>query len=208
MEPSGCGVLDVDSVMTRESEASGAKQASTEMDASLLALVELGDQQAMARLFDRHSKQVYSVALRILGDPAAAEEVVQDIFMHLWRFPMSVVAARRSLARWLMIASRNRSIELLTKKRTTESVENASLPSLYDLADVAGRKVMLARVRMKMEELPGDQRTMLQLAFFGGWTDMEIAKRTGQPIQAVKISIRRELEVLRKLSSMKFGKGR
>ena len=75
-------------------------------DASLLALVQRGDEQAMASLFDRYSKVVYSVALRVLRDPASAEDVLQEIFMQIWRSPDGFIATRGSLGGWLAVVSR------------------------------------------------------------------------------------------------------
>ena len=81
---------------------------STQDDAALLALVQRGDEYAMASLFDRYSKVVYSVALRVLRDPAAAEDVLQEVFMQIWRSPDGFVASRGSLGGWLAVVSRNR----------------------------------------------------------------------------------------------------
>ena len=78
-------------------------------DAFLLSLVQSGEEQAMATLFDRYSKVVYSIALRVLSDPALAEDILQDVFMQLWRTPDSFTAAGGSLGGWLAVLSRNRS---------------------------------------------------------------------------------------------------
>ncbi len=147
--------------MTRIPGAIGATTASTEPDPSLLALVQRGDEQAMAQLFERHSKLVYSIALRILRDPAAAEDVLQEIFMQMWRTPTSFIAARGSLGGWLAVVSRNRSIDFLRRKRPTDSVEDVPLASPYNLSEHAERNVMLERVQVVMAELPAEQREAL-----------------------------------------------
>ena len=102
---------------------------SAEDDATLLAMVQRGDEQAMASLFDRYSKVVYSVALRVLRDPASAEDVLQEIFMQIWRSPDGFIATRGSLGGWLAVVSRNRSIDALRRKRPTEQVDGVALAS-------------------------------------------------------------------------------
>jgi RNA polymerase sigma-70 factor (ECF subfamily) len=167
-------------------------------DATLLALVQRGDEGAMASLFDRYSKVVYSVALRVLRDPASAEDVLQEIFMQVWRSPESFVATRGSLGGWLAVVSRNRSIDALRRKRPTESVDEIALASPYDLADEAERHSMMEKARTVMVTLPVEQRKTLEMAFFDGLTHSEIAEMTGDPLGTVKTRIRSALLSLRK----------
>ena len=128
--------------------------ASTQDDAALLALVQRGDEQAMASLFDRYSKVVYSVALRVLRDPASAEDVLQEIFMQIWRSPDGFIATRGSLGGWLAVVSRNRSIDALRRKRPTESVDEIALSSPYNLSEEAERNIMIERAREVIVLLP------------------------------------------------------
>jgi len=185
-------------VMARDPDALGATTASMEPDSSLLSMVQQGDEQAMARLFERHSKLVYSVALRVLRDPAAAEDVLQEIFMQIWRTPPNFIEARGSLGGWLAVVSRNRSIDLLRKKRPTESVDDVPLASPYDLAKEAEQNLMLERVRILVAELPDEQRKALEMAFFEGLTHSEIAEKTGCPLGTVKTRIRSAVQTLGK----------
>ena len=171
---------------------------STQDDASLLALVQRGDEQAMASLFDRYSKVVYSVALRVLRDPAAAEYVLQEIFMQIWRSPDSFVATRGSLGGWLAVVSRNRSIDALRRKRPTESVDDMAISSPYNLADESERNLMIEKTREVIVLLPTEQRKTLEMAFFDGLTHSEIAEMTGEPLGTVKTRIRSALLTLRK----------
>jgi RNA polymerase sigma-70 factor (ECF subfamily) len=172
--------------------------ASTEDDSSLLALVQKGDEQAMASLFDRYSKLVYSVALRVLRDPAAAEDVLQEIFMQIWRNPDSFTAARGSLGGWLATVSRNRSIDTLRRKRPTVDVDDVPLASSFNLADEAERNSLMERARGVIHQLPAEQRKTLEMAFFDGLTHSEIAEMTGDPLGTVKTRIRSALLSLRK----------
>ena len=167
-------------------------------DASLLALVQRGDESAMASLFDRYSKVVYSVALRVLRDPSAAEDVLQEIFMQIWRNPDSFIATRGSLGGWLAVVSRNRSIDALRRRRPTESIEDVPLASPYNLADDAERNIMTERAREVIVLLPAEQRKTLEMAFFDGLTHSEIAEITGDPLGTVKTRIRSALLTLRK----------
>ena len=173
-------------------------QPSIEDDASLLALVQSGDEQAMASIFDRYSKVVYSVALRVLRDPAAAEDILQEIFMQIWRNPDSFTAARGSLGGWLAVVSRNRSIDTLRRKRPTDSVDDVILASPYNLANEAERNSLMERARSVIVKLPSEQRKTLEMAFFDGLTHSEIAEMTGDPLGTVKTRIRSALLTLRK----------
>src|SRR5271167_2496559 len=125
--------------MYRETGLVNSTIPSGQDDATLLGLVDRGDEPAMATLFDRYSKVVYSVALRVLRDPASAEDVLQEIFMQVWRNPDSFSAARGSLGGWLAVVSRNRSIDALRRKRPTDSIEDVILASPYNLAEEAER---------------------------------------------------------------------
>jgi RNA polymerase sigma-70 factor, ECF subfamily len=141
---------------------------------------------------------VYSVALRVLRDPSSAEDVLQEVFMQIWRNPDSFAATRGSLGGWLAIVSRNRSIDALRRKRPTESIENMALASNYNLADEAERNRMAETARGIIYKLPMEQRKTLEMAFFDGLTHSEIAEMTGDPLGTVKTRIRSALTTLRK----------
>jgi RNA polymerase sigma-70 factor, ECF subfamily len=173
-------------------------QPSTEDDSSLLALVQSGNEQAMASLFDRYSKLVYSVGLRVLRDPAAAEDVLQEVFMQIWRNPGSFTAARGSLGGWLAIVARNRSIDTLRRRRPSVDVDDVPLASSFNLADEAERNSLMERARGVIVKLPLEQRKTLEMAFFDGLTHSEIAEMTGDPLGTVKTRIRSALLTLRK----------
>jgi RNA polymerase sigma-70 factor (ECF subfamily) len=169
-----------------------------QMDADLLGKVQRGDELAMAALYDRYSKIVYSVALRVLRDPASAEDVLQEIFMQVWRSPAKFIATRGTLGGWLAVVTRNRSIDKLRRKRPTEQVEEMQLASSCNLADEAERNVMMERARVVILQLPPEQRKTLEMAFFDGLTHSEIAEMTGDPLGTVKTRIRSAILTLRK----------
>lgn len=172
--------------------------ASSEDDSQLLARVQRGDEAAMTVLYDRYSRLVYSVALRVLRDPAAAEDVLQEIFMQVWRTPDSFISARGSLGGWLAVVSRNRSIDTLRRKRPSEQVEDVVLAGPGNLAEESERSLMADRARAVIAQLPTEQRKTLEMAFFDGLTHSEIAEMTGDPLGTVKTRIRTALLMLRR----------
>jgi RNA polymerase sigma-70 factor (ECF subfamily) len=176
----------------------GSNGTATEQDAELLTRVQHGDDRAMAVLFDRYSKIVYSVSLRVLRDTAAAEDVMQEIFMQIWRSPTSFTSAKGSLGGWLSVVARNRSIDTLRRRRPSEQVEDMNLVSSTNLADESERNLMMEKARAVVVLLPPEQRKTLEMAFFDGLTHSEIAEMTGDPLGTVKTRIRSALLTLRK----------
>jgi RNA polymerase sigma-70 factor (ECF subfamily) len=173
-------------------------QGGPQQDLDLLDRVRRGDEDAMAALYDRYGKVVYSVSLRVLRDPASAEDVLQDVFMSLWRRPDTFVPARGSLGGWLAVVARNRSIDVLRRKRPSEQVEEIYLASPFNLADQAERNTTMERARAVIARLPLEQRKTLEMAYFDGLTHSEIAEMTGDPLGTVKTRIRSALMTLRK----------
>ena len=155
----------------------------------------------MATLYDRHSGLVYSVALRVLRDPAAAEDVLQEVLLQLWRRPDLFEASRGNLPAWLAVTARNRAIDQLRKRKPEDDILEMGLPSAADLeADVVGRDIT-ARVRHALTQLPAAQRQALEMAVFEGKTHTEIAAETSTPLGTVKTRIRSGLQEIRKLLS-------
>ena len=167
-------------------------------DADLLALVGQGDEAAMAALFDRYARVVYSVSLRVLRDPAAAEDVLQEVFMQVWRKPDAVAASRGTLGAWLAVVSRNRSIDSIRRRKPSDAVDDVVLVASGDLAKEAERNFMMDKARVVIGRLPVEQRKALEMAFFDGLTHSEIAETTGDALGTVKTRIRTALLVLRK----------
>jgi RNA polymerase sigma-70 factor (ECF subfamily) len=167
-------------------------------DAAVLARLGQRDEAAMEEIFRRYSGPVYSVALRVLHDTGQAEDVLQEVFFQLWRNPTAFVKDRGSLGAWLVVVARNRSIDLLRRRKPSDSVEDVILASPVNVADEAERNVMMEKVRQVLAELPPDQRKSLELAYFEGLSHTEIATRTGDPLGTVKTRIRQALITLRK----------
>ena len=184
--------------MNRETAAVNPTAIAADDDAALLARVQAGEQAAMASLYDRYSRLVYSVALRVLRDAASAEDVMQDVLMQVWRTPSTFTSTRGSFGGWLAVIARNRAIDLLRRRRPTDSVDEIALASSFNLADEAECAVLMERARLGMHQLPREQSKMLQMAFFDGLTHTEIAELTGDPLGTVKTRIRSALLSLRK----------
>ena len=152
----------------------------------------------MAVVFDRYSRVVYSVSLRVLRDPAAAEDVLQDIFMQIWRKPESFLPTRGSLGGWLAVVARNRSIDVIRRRKPQDSVEDIALASPFNLAEESERTILMQRARGAILQIQPEQRKVVEMAFFDGLTHAEIAELTGDPLGTVKTRIRTGLLSLRK----------
>jgi RNA polymerase sigma-70 factor (ECF subfamily) len=167
-------------------------------DDRLVAGIRAGDEQAMAQLYDRYSSIVYSVALRVLGDTGAAEDILQDVFMQLWRNPSAFDSSRGSLPAWLAVIARNRAIDVVRKRRPEDDIADTIVAVEPDLAGEAERSRALEKIRGTLGSMPAPQRNALELAFFEGLTHSEIAEKTGEPLGTIKTRIRGGLLALRK----------
>lgn len=168
-------------------------------DRTLIARVEQRDSDALADLYDRHSPHLMGVAARILGDTGEAEEVLQDVFLYVWRNAGSFDGTRGTVIAWLIVATRSRAIDRLRTRRPAarnldEVTEPASLVNVE--ADSATRE-WESLCRAAIAELPPDQHRALELAFFEGLTHQEIAERTATPLGTVKTRVRLGLMKLR-----------
>ncbi len=163
----------------------------------LIARLRAGEQQAMSELYDRYARIVYAVALRVLQDAAAAEDILQDVFLQLWRNPDAFDASRGNLAAWLAVIARHRSIDRLRKRRPETDIEECIIASGPDLGDETERAMVIEKIRGALAEMNPDQRTALELAFFQGLTHTEIAEKMGKPLGTIKTRIRSGLQQLR-----------
>lgn len=167
-------------------------------DEALILAVRSGDQQAMAQLYDRYSSVVYAVALRVLGDTGAAEDVLQEIFMQVWRNPGSFEAGRGNLAPWLAVITRNRAVDVLRKRRPQTEITDNIISIEPDMASEADRGRAVDKVRAVLKDMPAAQRSALEMAYFEGYSHSEISEKTGEPLGTIKTRIRAGLILLRK----------
>jgi RNA polymerase sigma-70 factor, ECF subfamily len=170
----------------------------TTSDLALVAAIRSGDQNAMTVLYDRYSSIVYSVALRVLQD-ASAEDVLQDIFMQLWRTPGAFDASRGNMAAWLSVIARNRAIDALRRRRPQNDIQDVVVSVEPDLVSEADRSRTMEKVRGALQSMPAAQRSALEMAYFEGLSHSEIAGKTGEPLGTVKTRIRAGLLALRKV---------
>lgn len=168
-------------------------------DLTLVMAIRGGDQGAMAALYDRFSSIVYAVALRVLQDTGAAEDVLQDIFMQLWRNPGAFDASRGNMGAWLAVIARNRAIDALRKRRPENDIADVIVSVEPDMASEADRARAMNKVRGALQDMPAAQRSALEMAYFEGLTHAEIAAKTGEPLGTVKTRIRAGLISLRKV---------
>ena len=167
-------------------------------DAVLVSAIRAGDQTAMAEIYDRYSNVVYSVALRVVADAGAAEDILQDVFMQLWRNPQAFDANRGSLPGWLAVISRNRAIDFLRKRRPETEMEEVVVNVEPDMVRSAEWSLLLGKIRGVLASMPDSQRAALEMSFFQGLTHGEIAEKTGEPLGTIKTRIRAGLIALRK----------
>lgn len=189
-----------------ESRGANPHRESAEAAADLEAIrrVAGGDADALAFLYDRHSRIVYSLAFRIVGDPPEAEEVVQDVFAQAWRQAERYDTTRGAVVAWLLMITRSRAIDRIRSRRGLPALAADGARGLQEMEDPAdGPELMtlsadqVRRLRTALDTLPLPQRMTIELAFYEGLTHVEIAERLGEPLGTVKTRIRLGLLKLR-----------
>lgn len=169
-------------------------------DTDLIAAVGNGDHAALMALYDRYNRQAFGLSFRILSDAATAEEVVQDAFMALWRNASGFDSGRGAVKSWLLTIVHNRSIDRLrsaSSRGGTVELEVADYAGANtDPWDDVNIDLDGAQVRNAVAELPPDQRTAVEMAYFQGLTHQEIAQRTGIPLGTIKGRLRLGLRKL------------
>jgi RNA polymerase sigma-70 factor (ECF subfamily) len=174
-------------------------------DAALMERVRQGDTGALETLYDRYARPVYSLVLRISQQPASAEEIVQDVFLQLWRSAERFQISRGPLEPWLFTMARNRALDFLRlkreKQRRREDSADSDLPfSAVTRPDPEGeidQSRRTEKVLALMSSLPEAQRRAIELAFFEGLSHSEISAAMGEALGAVKSWIRGGLLRLR-----------
>lgn len=162
-----------------------------------------GDADALAELYDRHARLIYSLALRVLRDDGDAQDVVQEVFAQLWRQAARYDDRRGNVVAWLVTVTRSRAIDRLRRRRSRPEspADDVDPTAIVDPAlPIDDRLLTSARastVRAAMDELPLLQRIAIELAFYEGLTHVEIAERLEMPLGTVKTRIRQGLLRLR-----------
>jgi RNA polymerase sigma factor (sigma-70 family) len=170
-------------------------------DEALLALVSRADDRALAELYDRYGRVAYGLALRILRDGALAEDAVQEGFLAVWRSADRFLAERAKPSTWILTLVHRRAVDLVRReeRRRGEPLENAPDPAGRPADEEVGLRGRRRIVQEALRRLPDDQREALELAYYGGFTQSELAERLGVPIGTVKSRMFTGLRRLRDL---------
>jgi RNA polymerase sigma-70 factor (ECF subfamily) len=177
-------------------------------DEQLVVLVSTGDSQALEQLYDRYSRIVYGTALRMLGVPEHAEDVVQETFWRVWRRSASFQPGRGQVASWIFGIAHNLCIDELRRQRVrpqasrTEEDQSAFLETPDQSVDVSAAAFDAERRRLiaaALAQIPIEQREVIELAYFGGLSQSEIAEQLRSPVGTVKTRTRLALQKLRDL---------
>lgn len=196
----------VDVTSTKDRTKDRAREEQRAADDRLMAELSAGAIKALEQLYDRYSVLVFSVALRILHDQVLAEDVTQEVFLRLWRRPQSYDPARGRFLSWLMSITRNRAIDerrRITRRLKVEDGSSDATEGLQSLDRLDDPELAASigderrTVRAAMATLPDPQRRVIELAYFAGLTQTEIAELTGTPLGTVKTRVRLAMNKLR-----------
>jgi RNA polymerase sigma-70 factor (ECF subfamily) len=173
--------------------------AATPEDPDLIHRMRLGDESALETLYARYGGLLYTLALRIVGDPELAREVLQDTLLRAWDGRESYDAARGRVPWWLMGIARNRAVDLLrSRSHQARLREQAPLDVRAPAAPAPAAEISLRQtVSRALAGLSAVQRTAIELAYYGGLTQAEIATRLGEPLGTIKSRTREAMERLR-----------
>lgn len=174
-------------------------------DEQLIALVARDESWALAEIYDRYVRLVFSLALKVLNDRASAEEVVQEVFAKVWRGARAFDSDRGKFSSWLIGITHHQCIDELRRRRVRPLSEPLDESPLAELAGdddpvmAAELSLERERVRRALRQIPAEQRAVIELAFFEGLTHKEIADRSGDPLGTVKTRVRLGMHKLKEL---------
>lgn len=170
-------------------------------DEALVALVARSDETALAELYDRVGGAAYGLAYRVLRDASLAEDVVQEAFLGLWRTAGSFLPERAKASTWILTLVHRRAVDAVRReqRRRAEPLEGAPEPAGGSAEEDAWLRLERERVQAALAQLPDQQREAIELAYYGGFTQSELAERLGQPIGTIKSRMFAGLSRLREL---------
>ena len=171
-------------------------------DEDLMSLVQEGNSDAFAVLYDRHGRSAYSLAYRMMGERQAAEDLVQDVFLRLWRSTASYRADRGSVRTWILTIVHNRGVDQIrsssSRRRTQDKVEaSAETSQPSEAFTETWRNSRRDEVREALKTLPPEQLKILEMAYFSGYTHVEIAEMMDLPLGTVKGRMRLGLKKIK-----------
>jgi RNA polymerase sigma factor (sigma-70 family) len=163
-------------------------EAGDRSEEALLAQVARGDESALGEVYDRFGRVAYGLALRIVRDERLAEDAVQEAFLAVWRQAASFQPDRASARTWVLTFVHRRAVDLVRReeRRRAETLEPETEPSGSSAADDAELRSRRAAVQRALAQLPDDQRRPIELAYYGGLTQSELAEELGLPLGTIK----------------------
>ena len=170
-------------------------------DEAVVALVARSDEAALAELYDRFGRVAYGLALRMLRDQALAEDAVQEGFLAVWRSAGRFVPERAKASTWILTLVHRRAVDLVRReeRRRADSLELAPEQESGGADESAWLRLERERVQSALKQLPDPQREALELAYYGGFTQSELAEKLGQPIGTIKSRMFTGLSRLREI---------
>jgi RNA polymerase sigma-70 factor (ECF subfamily) len=173
-------------------------------EALLSDLADGADPAALSELYDRYQAVMYGLAMRITNDAALAQDAVQEAFVGVWRNASRYTPGRASVRTWILSITHHRAIDLVRRRRSTTPLPEADEPTTSaaltapDIWPEVERAVDAAAVRVAIDQLPELQRKAIEMAYFQGLTQVEIASKTGAPLGTVKSRVRLGLQQMRR----------
>jgi RNA polymerase sigma-70 factor (ECF subfamily) len=166
-----------------------------------VALAARSQQAALAELYDRFGRIAYGLALRVVRDEALAEDAVQEGFLAVWRTAARFVPERGKASTWILTLVHRRAVDVVRReeRRRADTLEGAPEPGGGDVHEDAWLRLQRERVQDALRQLPDAQREALELAYYGGFSQSELAERLGQPIGTIKSRMFAGLSRLREL---------
>lgn len=184
-------------------------------DIALIRLIVYQCTEALNELYDRYGRLVFNLALQTVGDPAAAEEITQDVFLRVWEKAATFREEQGKFCTWLTSITRHRSIDLLRQRRSRperdsigwDDLTSGNEPSVDGPEWAAELSIESLRIRTAVGGLPPEQQKALHLAYFYGWSHSEIAERLEEPLGTVKTRIRLGKQKLREILQDRISSG-
>jgi len=170
-------------------------------DEAIVALVARSEELALAELYDRHGRAAYALARRVVRDPDLAEDAVQDAFLAIWRGAARFVPERAGAVSWIMTLVHRRAVDIVRReqRRRAEPLNEPDAGGGPSAEDSAWLRLERERVQTALRQLPDQQRETLELAYYGGFTQQELAERLGRPLGTIKSQMFAALANLREI---------
>jgi RNA polymerase sigma-70 factor, ECF subfamily len=171
-------------------------------DEAVVALTARSDDVALAELYDRYGRAAYGLAFRVLRDDALAEDAVQEAFLAVWRGASRFIPERAKASTWIMTLVHRRAVDLVRReeRRRADPLPELELESGEpSAADIVWLRLERERVQAALRQLPDQQREAIELAYYGGFTQSELAERLGEPLGTIKSRMFTGLSRLREL---------